>query len=380
MFLNEKYTNGNSLAAEMVDEFCALARIDAESGREGELSNVVAAKLEDLGLEVVRDDAGRRFGGETGNVIGRLPGQMGGEPILLCAHLDRVAPGCGIQPVVLEDRIVSSGDTVLAADDIVGVVAILAGMRLALAECVDLPPIEVVFTVSEENGLAGAKYMDYSAVRSKMGYVLDAARPVGTVVLRSPTHIGLEVAIHGRAAHAGINPEEGISALQIAADSLMRIPFGKVDDHTTANMGVVKGGHATNIVCEHVDLSGEVRSLDHPRALRLAEELAECFRKTAAAHGGSAEVSISIHYPGYRIDSDSQVALRVQSALSRLGRSTVFESSMGGSDANMFNSHGIESVCLGVGFEQIHSCRESTAISELVVAAGLVRQLVASEG
>lgn len=370
----------NSLAAEMIEEFCTLARIDAQPGREAAISNIAAAKLESLGFEVIRDDAGKHFGGETGNVIGRLPGDKGGDPILLCAHLDRVAPGNGIEPVVLEDRIISSGNTVLAADDLVGVVAILAGMRLALAECVALPPVEVVFTVCEEKGLAGSKHMDYSAVRSRIGYVLDAARPVGVVVLQSCTHIGLEVTVNGRAAHAGINPEEGISAIQIAAHAIAQIPFGKVDADTTANIGVVNGGYATNIVCEKVSLSAEVRSLDHTRALSLAKEFTGCFRETAAAYSASAEASTSVYYPCYRVDSDSQVALRVQNALSRLGRPAVFERSMGGSDANMFNLHGVESVCLGVGFEQVHSCRESIAISELVAAARLVRELVATEG
>jgi tripeptide aminopeptidase len=378
--LSKEYVNRKNLAADMVEEFCSLARIDAESGCEREISDVTAAKLESLGFEVIRDDAGKHFGGETGNVIGRRSGGIEGEPILLCAHLDRVAPGKGVKPIVLEDRIVSSGDTVLAADDLVGVVAILTGMRLALSDDVALRPIEVVFTVSEEQGLAGARNLDYSAVKSKLGYVLDAARPVGIVVLSSPTHIGLEVSIRGRAAHAGLNPEEGISAIQIASEAVSRLPFGKLDDQTTANIGVISGGLASNIVCEQVVLSGEVRSLDHERAMNLAKEFTSCFDEAAMMRGGQAEISASVHYPCYHISNNSQVVLRVQKALSRLGRTAVFESSMGGSDANMFNCHGIESVCLGVGFEQVHSCRESVAISELVAAAELVRELVAMEG
>lgn len=363
----------------MLQEFLEFVEIDAESGHEGAIASLAEIKLAHLGMSVARDDAGSHFGGEAGNVIGRLVGPRVDhtrEPILLCAHLDRVTPGNGVRPRVMEDRIASSGDTVLGADDIAGVVAILAGVRLALDTQLPLPPVEVVFTVSEEPGLRGSKHMDYSLVKSRIGYVLDAAGPVGTVIVASPTHVALNVAITGRSAHAALNPEDGISAIQIAAEAMAKIPFGRLDRETTSNIGAVHGGSATNIVCDRVDVRGEVRSLDNTRALTLAEQFADVFRHTAEQRGGSARAEIAVHYPCYRVAPASSVVARAERVFAVLGRTCTLGTTMGGSDANMFNLNGIDSVCLGMGFEQVHSCRETMPLDELICAAHMVRELI----
>lgn len=363
----------------MVQEFVEFVRIDAETGHEGAIADLAEARLAQLGLSVARDDAGSHFGGETGNLIGRLVGprvDQAREPVLLCAHLDRVVPGRGVKPLVLEDRITSSGDTVLAADDVAGIVAILAGLRLALDTQEQLPPVEVAFTVSEEFGLRGSKHMDYSLLKSRVGYVLDAAGPVGTVIIASPTHVVLNVAISGRAAHAAINPEDGVSAIQIAGEAIASIPFGRLDHRTTANIGSVHGGSATNIVCDRVDLSCEVRSLHHDRSLALAEEYANTFRDAAERRGGSAHVDTLVHYHCYRVAPTSPVVARAERVFAALGRTCTLGTTMGGSDANNFNQHGIESVCLGMGFEQVHSCRETIPLDQLLCAAQMVRELI----
>lgn len=360
----------------MVEEFCELVRIDAESGEEAELANAVAGKLRDLGFDVTQDDAGSQFGGNAGNVIGRLPGAPGRERILLSAHLDRVTPGKGIVPSIDGDRIVSGGDTVLAADDLGGVVAIIAGIRMARAACKELPPLDVVFTVSEERGLKGARHLDYSQIQSKTGYIFDASSPVGVVVVQSPTHISVDATIKGRAAHAAVNPEGGISAICVAADAISKFPFGRVDDQTTANIGIISGGRATNIVCEKVSFKGEVRSLDAERALSLAKEIAEQIETTAAKHGALAEVTTTVDYYGFTISRDARVVKRAQEALAMSGRKAVFESTMGGSDGNIFNTKGIESVVLGMGAMDVHSTKECLPISELVAAGELARDLI----
>ncbi|MEA4882720.1 MAG: M20/M25/M40 family metallo-hydrolase [Clostridia bacterium] len=360
----------------LINEFCEMARIDAESGHEGAISELAKAKLRELGFDVIQDDAGRKFGGEAGNVIGRLPGARGSAPIMLCAHLDRVVPGRGVKPVVKGDLLVSGGDTVLAADDLSGVVGILAGVRLAKAVRADLPPIEVVFTVSEERGLSGASNLDYSAVTSRSAYVLDSSSPVGTVILSSPTHVGLDVTVIGRAAHAAVNPQDGLSAIQVAAHAIAQIPFGWVDERSTANIGIISGGSATNIVCEQVAIKGEVRSLDGARASELAEEYGRRFHDTAARFGATARVAAELHYRGYSIPRDAAVVKRVHEAIRKIGREAAFESTMGGSDGNIFNTRGIETVVLGTGAEQVHSTRETQSISELVTTAELVREII----
>ena len=222
-----------SLERALVDEFIELVSIDAESGDEAEIATRVMSKLGEIGLDVEMDDAGTKFGGNAGNVIART-GE--GDPIILCAHLDRVKPGRGIKPVVENGIIRSSGDTVLAADDISGVVAILAGLREAKKHK-RLRAVEVIFTVSEEDRLQGSRNLDYTRIRSKMAYVFDASGPVGTVVISSPTHVGFEAHITGQAAHAAINPEDGVSAIRAAAFAISKLPFGWVDDDTTANVG-----------------------------------------------------------------------------------------------------------------------------------------------
>lgn len=366
------------LRESMVEEFCELVRIDAESGEEGELAQVVARKLENLGLAVTQDDVGAKFGGNAGNVIGRLSGRVDLEPILLSAHLDRVPPGKGIKPVVEGDRIVSGGDTVLAADDLSGVVAILAGIRMARGAKKELPPLEVVFTVSEEEGLKGAKHLDYSQIRATRGYVFDSSSPVGVVILQSPTHVSMDVVIAGRAAHAAVNPEGGISAIQVAAEAIRGFPFGHIDDQTTANIGVISGGVATNIVSERVSFKGEIRSLDRDRALSLAKGCAERIRQTAAKYGASADVSTTVEYYGYAISRDSYVVELAEKALAMSGKEAVYRSTMGGSDANVFNSMGLESIVLGMGAKDVHSTAESLPISELVAAGELARCIILS--
>jgi tripeptide aminopeptidase len=219
----------------LVDEFIELVSIDAESGDEAEIAAHVMSKLREIGLDVEMDDAGTKFGGNTGNVIGRA-GE--GDPIILCAHLDRVKPGKGIKPVVDDGIIRSSGDTVLAADDISGVVAILAGLREAKKHK-PLPAVEVVFTVSEETRLQGSRHLDYNRLRSKMAYIFDASSPVGTVITSSPTHVGFEAHVAGQAAHAAVNPQDGVSAIRAAVFAISKLPFGWVDDHTTTNVGVL---------------------------------------------------------------------------------------------------------------------------------------------
>lgn len=357
----------------LIDEFIELVSIDAESGCEAEIAARVMSKLRDIGLDVEMDDAGTKFGGNAGNVIARA-GK--GDPIILCAHLDRVKPGNGIKPVVENGLIRSSGDTVLAADDISGVVAILAGLR-EVKRHKPLPAVEIIFTVSEETRLLGSRHLDYSRLRSKMAYIFDASGPVGTVVTSSPTHVGFDVHVVGQAAHAAVNPEDGVSAIQAAAFAISKLPFGWVDDHTTTNVGVLSGGAATNIVCDSVRFKGEIRSLVASRASELANEFTGTIISEAKAHGTEAEVVSAVEYSGYSIDRNALVVARVVEALQRIGVTATFEFTMGGSDGNIFNANGISSIVLGTGCQLVHSTREFIPVSELVASARLVESLLA---
>jgi tripeptide aminopeptidase len=358
----------------LVDEFIELVSIDAESGDEAEIAARVMGKLREIGLDVEMDDAGTKFGGNAGNVIGRI-GE--GDPIILCAHLDRVKPGKGIKPVVDDGIIRSSGDTVLAADDISGVAAILAGLREAKKHK-PLPAVEVIFTVSEETRLQGSRYLDYTRLRSKMAYIFDSSSPVGTVITSSPTHVGFEAHVAGQAAHAAVNPQDGVSAIRAAAFAISKLPFGRVDGHTTTNVGVLGGGAATNIVCDSVRFKGEIRSLVASRASQLADEFTATIVSEAEAHGAKADVVAKVEYRGYAIDPGAPVVVRVVEALRKIGITATFESTMGGSDGNIFNANGISSVVLGTGCSLVHSTCEFIPVCELMASARLVESLLTS--
>lgn len=371
---------GSGLCEQMIKEFFELVRVDSESGNESVLADAVSMKLRELGFEVWRDRVGGQFGGQAGNVIGRLSSAgPSKEPILLCAHLDRVSPGNSVSPELRAGRIISGGETVLGADDVAGIVAILTGVRLAKASCQKLPPIEVVFTVCEERGLKGSKHLDYALLNARLGYVFDAARPVGSVITEAPTQIDFDVSIIGRCAHAAINPQDGISAIHVAAKAIAGLPFGQVDDRTTANIGVIAGGNATNVVCGQVDLRGEVRSHERERAEHWVREFADHFEKAAQDAGGSVEFKSCLLYQGYQLSENSEVVRRVRRAIKRIGRRVSIEASMGGTDANNLNLNGIESVAVGVGFEQVHSTRESIPVSELMAAGKLAASLIMSD-
>ena len=368
----------HKLRAELIREFCELVQVDSEPYEEADLGKVVEDKLLELGFEVERDDAGKKIGGNCGNLIARLPGAQCSDekPIMLCAHLDRVPPGKGVKPRLEGDRIVSSGDTVLGADDAAGLVAILWGIRMARRAQSVLPPLEVVITVCEEKGLQGSRHLDYSKLQSETGFVFDAARPVGVVITGAPTHIKFDVDVLGRAAHAGINPEDGVSAIQTAASAITRVPFGWVDDKTTANIGMITGGEAMNIVCEHVHLVGEVRSHDDAVAARVLKQFEDCFADEAARSGAKTKFEASTLYKSYHVEENSRAVQLLRCALDKIGRKMTLELSNGGTDANQFNANGIESVGLGIGFEQAHSTRESIAVEELVAAAKLASCLI----
>lgn len=374
--MKERLTDISLLKEQVIDEFCELVQIDSQPGDEAALADVVAEKLREIGMNVYRDRAGEAFGGNAGNVIGKPTGVMKSEPILLCAHLDRVAPGNGISPQLKDNRITSGGDTILAADDVAGITAILAGLRLARSLGSFVPAVEVLFTVSEEDQLKGAKFLDCSLLESKMGCVFDASGPVGRVIIQAPSQVKFDATVIGRSAHAALNPQDGINAIQVASKAMSDLPFGWVDNVTTANIGIIRGGESTNVVCDRVTLSGEVRSQCDKKAEKVASEFLTAFKKAANEAGAIAETNQRVMYRGYKIGEESQLMHLVKNAIGKTGRTMIPETSMGATDANILNSYGIQCVALGVGYEQVHSTCESIAVEELLASAELAYHLI----
>jgi tripeptide aminopeptidase len=351
------------------DDLLALVQIDSLSKREGRIAERLTRELRALGAEVEFDDAGTRVGGEVGNLIAHVPGTADGAPLLLCAHMDTVEPGTGVKPIVDGDIIRTDGTTVLGGDDKSGIAIVLECLRTCRERQLRHPPLEVVFTICEELGLLGARHLDVARVRSRRGLVFDSDA-VGVVFTRAPGSHHVEVVVHGRAAHAGMAPEEGVSAIQVMADAVCRMRLGRIDAETTANLGVVRGGRAVNIIPDEVVLHGEARSHDVAKLDAQCAHMRTCFEDAAARFpGATVTVKITPSYAAMSVPDDAPVMRLVRAAAARAGRSIESAGMGGGCDANILNHRGFEVVNLGTGMREIHTTKEWLKVSDMVAAA-----------
>src|ERR687885_883063 len=261
-----------------------LIQIDSVSREEREVAQRIKAYCEEMGAEVFIDDAGEQVGGNTGNVIARFPGTIPtAEPIMMSAHMDTVVPGEGVKPVVEGDIIRSDGTTVLGGDDKSGCAVIIETIRCLQEQNIPHAPIEAVFSICEEVGLLGAKHVDVSKLKAKYGLVFDSDDP-GFLFTKGPSANHMEFRIYGLEAHAGVAPEEGISAIKIAAEAIANMKLGRIDEETTANIGVIRGGEATNIITNYVYLKGEARSLDEAKLDAQCAHMVRCFEEASAKY------------------------------------------------------------------------------------------------
>ncbi|MGB9791177.1 MAG: M20/M25/M40 family metallo-hydrolase [Thermacetogeniaceae bacterium] len=350
----------------LAKEFLALAQISSPSYRERELGNYLIRRLRDLGLSVEEDDAGERIGGNCGNIFARLEGTVECQAIFFCAHMDTVQPGEGVKPVLQDGVFRSDGTTVLGGDDKAGIAAIIELLEVLKENKIAHGPIELLFTVGEEQGLRGSKNFDCSKFRARFGYVLDSSGKPGTIIVAAPTQSILNFTVKGKSAHAGIEPERGINAIQAAGLGLARLRLGRIDAETTANIGVIKGGKATNIVPDLVYLEGEVRSLDRKKMESLVAEIIDKFTEAVESVGAKSEIKVSVEYPEFRLDPEMTVVKHASLAAGRAGLSVSLETSGGGSDANIFNAAGIPTANLGIGMQRVHTVEEFLELKDLI--------------
>lgn len=363
----------------LLQEFLELVRIDSVSGQEAEIRDVLKRKLNELGMEVIEDSAGRSLGGQSGNLMAWMDGDAG-PSVFFCAHMDTVEPGIGIQPVVEGDRIRSSGTTILGADDKAGLVAILEALRVVKERGGPHPPIEVIFTVSEEQGLMGSKRLDARKIRSKFGYVLDSAGSVGTIVVKGPTQNEIEIEIKGKAAHAGINPEDGLNAIYLAGYAVSHLTVGRIDEETTCNLGTIQGGQARNIVPDQVIIKGEARSLDQNKLDKLTREITEEFIKRVEEKGGHCQVKVTHLYPALNLTQDEPVVQLAARAAEVMGKQVKFTASGGGSDANIITGMGIKVANLGIGMAAVHTTDEHILLEDLYDNARYLVKIIEQVG
>ncbi len=359
--------------------FLDLAALDSPSYHERAAADYVIRTLTEAGISVTEDQAAVSIDGDTGNLIARLPGNTQDNPILFSAHLDTVEPGRGIEPVVRDDYIVSAGPTVLGADDKAGV-AVIVEMLLRLTES-DLPhgPITAIFTVAEEVGLIGAQALDYSDWQADFGFVFDEGGPVGRITSQAPYQDHFGCKFTGRAAHAGLEPEAGRSAIAAAAAALTNMRLGRLDDETTANIGVIKGGTASNVVPAEAEISGEARSHSVAKLAAQVEHMSEACAEAAKATGVAHEITVRRLYEGFDLAAGHAAVARASAAVLAAGYKPVIGKSGGGSDTNIFNAHGIAAVNIGVGYEKVHTPDERLPVRALNDALNVALRLAAGE-
>ncbi|HYF80829.1 MAG TPA: M20/M25/M40 family metallo-hydrolase [Symbiobacteriaceae bacterium] len=373
MAYTKGFVNQERITALLMD----LCATDSGSRNERLMADKLKPMLMELGFAVREDDAGSKVGGNAGNLYGRLEGTAPGEPLLFSAHMDRVTPGLGVKPRLEGGAIVSDGTTILGSDDAAGIAAVLEAVRVLKERNLPYPTIEVGFTIGEEVGLLGARYLDYAWFSSKLGFALDSGGKVGEIVVKAPSQAKVNVTFRGKAAHAGVAPEKGVSAIQIAAVAISRMKLLRIDSETTANIGSISTDGPTNIVPETCKIVAEARSLNQEKLEAQVADMQRCAEEAARELGGATEVEILRSYSAFNLSPESAPVRRAAAAAVQIGAPVSITSTGGGSDANIFNGNGIPTAVLGVGYEEIHSTRERMPIDQLVALAEWTLAIIA---
>lgn len=360
----------------LIKDFFQLVQIDSITRSEGNVSKVIQEMLKELGAEIYVDDAAEKVGSDTGNLIARIKGGLDKPTVLFSCHMDTVVPGEGIIPIIKNGIIYSEGDTILGADDKAGIASIIEGIRNLKENNIEHGDIEIVFTIAEEGGLFGVKNLDYSKLKAKMGYVLDSDGKPGTIVVQGPAQDKIDIVVKGKSAHAGVSPEEGISAIQVASKAISMMKLLRIDEDTTANIGVISGGTSTNIVTEKVEIKGEARSTVEEKLNKQTEHMVECFKEAAKEFNTEVIVNTERVYSAFNLTEEDQVVKNAIKAANNLGFEVVVKATGGGSDTNILNTYGISTINLGVGMNKAHTTDENISVEDLVNSAKYVAELI----
>jgi len=365
-------------------EFVTLCEIASPSGREGRVATYLKKVCAELGGEVLEDDSATHTGADCGNLLVRFAaGGLDLEPVFFNCHMDTVGPADEVRPRRRGDIFTSQGDTVLGGDDKSGIAVLIETMRTIREKGLPHGPMEFLFTTSEEIGLLGAKAFDTGRLRARLGYALDTTG-TGKVIIAAPAANRITAIIQGVAAHAGLHPEEGISAIHLAARAIAGLQLGRLDPETTANIGRIEGGTAINIVPERVVVRGEVRSHDVAKlAVRTKaiedgfRQAVETWRDPSGRVPGRPSLSFAVEeeFPLMRLTMDEPVIQRVRRAGERIGLGLEYIMAGGGSDANIFNGKGVRTAILSTGMDKVHTTEERIDLRDMTRTAELVLAL-----
>ena len=360
----------------LLGDFVVLCEIESPSGRERGVADWVTRELRDVGLEVQEDQSAAETGSEAGNLLARIDGPEGAPTVLLCAHLDTVPLDGPVEVVREADAFHNRHEAILGADNKAAVALLLALAR----RYVEQPPpvgLELLFTTCEERALAGIKALEGSVLRSSFGFVFDHASAIGELIVAAPTYHRIEVRLHGQAAHAGIRPEDGRNAIEAAASAVARLELGRIDEGTTANVGLIAGGSAPNVVAEHCRVVLEVRSLDDARAGEVVTGVVDTFTEAASDGECDLEVDVQEQFRAYRLPRSSSPVLVASAALEALGIEPRLVATGGGSDANVLMVRGLPCLNVANGTERNHQPDERVSIGSLETMLDLGLEMVA---
>lgn len=363
----------------VIAQFIELVSIDSETKYERQIADFLKSKFESLGLDVVEDDSQAITGHGAGNLIATLKSseEVTAEPFLFTCHMDTVTPGLGIKPIIGEDGwIRSDGTTILGSDDKAGVAALLEVIQVLQENNLPHGQIQFVITAGEESGLMGARALDAKHLDAKFGFAIDSNGEVGSICVGAPTQARIEIEIFGKSAHAGVNPEDGISAIQVAGKAISRMKLGRIDEETTANIGKFEGGGQTNIVPDYVKLYAEARSISQDKVNKQIAEMKEAVESACHDHHARGEFHSHIIYPAFHFSGNEDVVLLAKKAANQLGLSGETFLSGGGSDANIFNGLGIPTVNLAVGYEDIHTTKERIKSEDIIKVAQFALEII----
>lgn len=361
----------------LVKLFKELCLINAPALQEKDCFDYVYAHLKGMGLEVSEDNAGEQIGGNCNNIIAWLRGNKPGAPkIFLSAHLDTVEPTAGLTIEEREGVFYSSSDTILGADDKGGMAPAIEAVQCLMETGEPHGDVCLLFSVAEEIGLKGAEALDIQSLGLDFGYVLDTGPPVGTFVTRTATHDKLDITITGKPAHAGKDPEKGINAIQVAATAISGMRMGRIGPETTANLGIISGGSAVNVVCSEVRIRAEARSTSIDELDKQVGHMIQRFEEAAREWGATVKIDHERHYDSYSIPEDSLVVKVAQQASSDMGFEPKLRTTLGGSDANVYNAKGVPTIVVATGMDKIHTHHEFISRKDLVSTAELAYRII----
>lgn len=365
----------------LIKTFLELIKIDSLSLKEGKIAVYLKKNLRKLSLSISEDNIARKIKGQSGNIIARMKSTNKRAPkIMFNCHMDTVNPGIGIKPKIIGDIIKSDGTTILGADDKAGIAILLEAIKIIKEKKAVHPELIFVFTVAEEIGILGAKALNRNKINADFGYVLDSHGEISNIINQAPSQDTLDIKITGKAAHAGMCPEKGISAIKVAAEAISKLKIGRIDKESTQNIGIIKGGHATNIITEEVIMRGEARSLNLKKLDKAVSNIKNIFINTAKKYNAKLHFSKNREYNSFFVLKQKKPIKIVLKALKELKLKGRILPTGGGSDANVFNFLGIPTVILSAGYEKPHAKDEYIKISRMIKSVNLILNIIKISG